>query len=87
MSEEKEWVLTVNGEEIPVVPLEYEEKIEPRWEFYLRRGNRYYFRSYNAKLVIESIEDGLVKDLCNETLKYGEKYDLDFSAYSITPSK
>lgn len=66
--------ISLLGKEIEFVPIQYNDKLSDdidKMEYYLRRGNKYYFRNMFTSIMIES------KDLKTFPLKYGQKITID----------
>lgn len=74
-------VVKIGGEEIKGITFIEYDPPPPRWQYYTRRGNKYFFRSMSAKMVITS-DDGAMK-----ILKIGDRYDFNFNHKNQTNEK
>lgn len=68
----KDVKIMLGGKEIEINPIEYKPK-QIKFQFYLRRGNKYFFRNMFDRFAIELPDDE------KPPLIYGQEYDITFN--------
>lgn len=74
----KEWenaVLKISDKEIPIQGIQYTPTPFPRWEYYFRRKNKYYFRNKIGTTMIIESNDEL-------PIKKGQLMDLELTGFN-----